>query len=447
MNILVRVLRIPCLLLGMAFMQGAFAITGTEFAAIAKKADNLIQNQQYEQAYELLSQYETELAGNKDYDFLLGLSALNSNQPTKAVYALERVIDIAPNHNRARAELARAYYVLGENQAAEQEFSLLKSQKLAPGVKSVIEQYLASINNRFSAQRTQLQWFFESGAGTDSNVNSATATQSIPVPFFNNQASLVLNENALEQDSSFANVAGGLNYSTPVRDDLSFYGNAKLDIRETFDAEEFSTQIADTQIGFNYMRGQNQYDVSLVNQNYRVDSDTLRNLLGLNLQWHRILNAANAISYYIQLSQLEFPDDELRDIDQTTLGFSWSHALRNRSNTVLFIGAYTGDEDAESNLAPQIARDFVGLRTGLEASLGQNRWFLNLNFIGSEYNATDPIFLTTREDDYLDIRTGIRIRLGNWIVSPAVQFIDNDSNIALHSFDRTQLFTSAKINF
>ena len=47
--------------------------------------------------YTLLAPYEDEMAGNVDYDYLLGIAALDSGQPDKASLALERVLAVNPN--------------------------------------------------------------------------------------------------------------------------------------------------------------------------------------------------------------------------------------------------------------------------------------------------------------------------------------------------------------
>ncbi len=53
-------------------------------------------------AYDLLIPLQSARAGDPDYDFLLGSSALALNKNTEAVFALERVLAVQPNSALAR---------------------------------------------------------------------------------------------------------------------------------------------------------------------------------------------------------------------------------------------------------------------------------------------------------------------------------------------------------
>ena len=90
--------------------------------ATLDRARGLIQANQGRAAYELLAPLEQQRAGDVEYDYLLGLAAIDAEQFTRAVFALERVLAMRPEHPQARAEIARAYFLMGENKAARQEF-------------------------------------------------------------------------------------------------------------------------------------------------------------------------------------------------------------------------------------------------------------------------------------------------------------------------------------
>src|SRR5687768_6269331 len=77
-------------------------------------------------AYALLEPEETARAGDKDFDFLFALAALDVGQNTRAIFALERVLAADPNNARARAELGRAYLAVGEASAARVELNAVR---------------------------------------------------------------------------------------------------------------------------------------------------------------------------------------------------------------------------------------------------------------------------------------------------------------------------------
>ena len=57
------------------------------------EAKSLIDARQHQQAYDLLKPLEEDQAGNPDYDFLLGIAALETGRNTEAIFALQRVVD------------------------------------------------------------------------------------------------------------------------------------------------------------------------------------------------------------------------------------------------------------------------------------------------------------------------------------------------------------------
>ena len=71
-------------------------------------AKTLLEQNKAAEAFALLNVEESVRAGEVSYDLLLGISAVESGQNTRAVFALERVLAMEPNNARARAEIARA---------------------------------------------------------------------------------------------------------------------------------------------------------------------------------------------------------------------------------------------------------------------------------------------------------------------------------------------------
>ena len=75
---------------------------------ITDRARLLLQQKNPQAAYRLLEPLESQRAGDPEYDYLLGIAALDSGERERAVFALERVLAVNPNHAQARAEIARA---------------------------------------------------------------------------------------------------------------------------------------------------------------------------------------------------------------------------------------------------------------------------------------------------------------------------------------------------
>src|SRR5882724_1210156 len=80
--------------------------------ALTDRAKRLLAQKQPKQAYDLLLPQEAARAGDPEFDYLLGVAALDSGELERAVFALERVLAVQPDNHVARAEIARAYYAM-----------------------------------------------------------------------------------------------------------------------------------------------------------------------------------------------------------------------------------------------------------------------------------------------------------------------------------------------
>ena len=74
--------------------------------------------------------------------------------------------------------------------------------------------------------------------------------------------------------------------------------------------------------------------------------------------------------------------------------------------------------------------------------------FASVTFQASDYKGTDPTFLTTRDDDYIDVTLGYKFRYdGNWSVTPRLSYSSNDSNIVVNDYDRFDLMVVVRNDF
>ena len=82
--------------------EGSF----TALPALLQQARALLPDQP-EAAWRLLEPQTWHYAGSRDFDYLLGVAALDSHRASEAVMALERVLNNHPDDIPARTELVR----------------------------------------------------------------------------------------------------------------------------------------------------------------------------------------------------------------------------------------------------------------------------------------------------------------------------------------------------
>ena len=133
-----------CLILASQFVLAASADREATYA----KARDFLANGEAKQAYELLIEKESLWSGRDDYDYLLGVAALDSGEASESVFTLQRLVMRKPGFSGARLELARAYFELGENESARREFEKILTEDPPPNVVEASNEYLKAIDVR-----------------------------------------------------------------------------------------------------------------------------------------------------------------------------------------------------------------------------------------------------------------------------------------------------------
>src|SRR4029077_7064117 len=97
------------------------------------------------QAFAELSAVQDKMSGMPEFDYLLGVAALDSGRNEDAIIAFERVLALIPNHAGAQMDLARAYYAAGSFDLAEAAFLKLRAANPPPAAQQAIGRYLEAI--------------------------------------------------------------------------------------------------------------------------------------------------------------------------------------------------------------------------------------------------------------------------------------------------------------
>ena len=212
-------------------------------------------------AYDILKPLENDLAGVANFDYLFGLSALDSGNELDAVFALERLVDLNPEHGPARAELARAYLALGETDDAKAEFKKVQAMDVPPEALQTIERYMSNIELFHDATRTRFRPWVSTAIGYDTNVNGATSVNGlIPIPLLNNLGVFI--DGA--QNSPIWTIGAGTRFTSPldVERGVSLFGRIGLDHRLTVDEAEFSSLVGSGQLGIKKRQGKNTFSLA-----------------------------------------------------------------------------------------------------------------------------------------------------------------------------------------
>jgi tetratricopeptide (TPR) repeat protein len=416
-------------------LAGLFgASLGAAADATLDQARQLLNDRRAAAAYELLAPFEDERAGTPDYDFLLGLSALDAGHAGEAVFALERVLAVDPNHSLARAEIARAYYALSELETAKQEIkNVMQADDVPDSARATMDQYLSLIERAQSGRR--VSGFLTVGGGYDTNVNSGTDQSQVAIPLFNN-AVFQLNDQAQSFEHGFGLVAGGADISQPLNETWSAVGGARGYYRHT--ESPFSTRDIYLYGGVRADRGRHQFTAAAQGENFAIDGESLRYVYGGFGQWTYAVDNRSRLSLSAQVSQIDYPDLPNRDAMRYVGALGYLIAIGGKREPVLYAGAYGGVEEEDRNAFQQFGHDLFGGRIGGSLELcARTRGFASASFEQRDYHGDDPIFLRTRDDTQYMLTGGVEFTPEeNWQVKPYVSYTNTDSNIPINDYDR-----------
>ena len=438
------------MLLGTMFVALLITNASSGFAAeaaVIQKANQLIKAGQYQQAYQLLEPLESENSGNVEYDYLFGVAAVESGSVTRGVFALERVLAQKPNDVNARAEIAKAHFKLGEIGASKSEFSSLLKDNSDAEVNAAVNRFLNAVDKALGLTTT-FGGYVDVGMGVDSNINSATNVSTVALPALNNLP-FNLAGSALKVSDQFFTLAGGLSVRHPVSDKVSVFGSVGASQQLNTSEKDFEIGQLNISAGFQYKHFIDSYSLAAQYDDIAVGDNSFRRSYGVTGQWQRTVNDRNQAGLYLQVSDIDFAGGSIRDADRYILGGNWAHVFAGDKSPVVFLGAYAGIEDAKSSQSDFLDQVVAGLRIGGQFSMTPKLVaYAASGYESRQYDADDPIFLKSRQDDQYDVSIGMRYTpVRNWLVRPQLSYIKNDANITLYSYERATLSLNVRRDF
>jgi hypothetical protein len=424
------------------FAAAVFAVATIVASHLARGAPAdevraLLEQGRAKEAYELARRHPEEL-GKPAFDFYYGVAAVDSGRAGEGVLALERYIVRFPDNDRARLELARAYFVLGELVRARDEFEAVLRRNPSPAVQATIDRFMDSIRAQETRYRTSASFYLEMGGGYDSNVNSGVGGPVLAVPTL---GVVQLAQSGVRSADKFLHLAAGGQFSHPLAPGVALIGGASADGK--LHADRFDQQFDQSNLvaygGASVLKDRNLVRATLALSSLSVDYDRFRDSAALGAEWHRQLDEFNTVSLVGQYARLEYPSSPVRDADFYGLGLGWRRAVIGPLKPVFHVQALYGDERNDASPARNdLSRDLYTLRGGLSLTPAP-RWGVSLavTYTKSRFDDTDPLFLARRRDDYYGAEMGASYSLTKQLSLRAdYLYAENRSSIPLYDYSR-----------
>lgn len=417
-----------------------------EVDALVISAQALLAKGQSKQAFDLLEHMETPRAGDPDFDTVLGIAANETGQFTRAVFALERVLSVQPENLRARAELGRTLFAVGDTQGSRK--LLLETQKgdIPADVAAAIGQFLQAIDRTEEAARSSFKAYIETSLGHDSNVNSGPGNPNVAVPAFGG-LTFTLNNAGVAAKDNFASLGTGASARHVLDSRWSLIGNIAGNGRRNAKNNPFNSAQLDANAGASYRYEKHEFSGVVQVGSYDINGTRARDQAGLIGEWTYRFDGFRQLSSYLQRGTLNYPGQSLRDADRTVLGTSYAHAFRNGS--LVFAGAYFGSEKQKDSKVPQLGHKLFGLRAGAQQDMSPNlSAFGSFGYENRKYGGPDPLFLVTRNDKQLNLNLGLNwIPAKSWKVTPQLSLTSVKSNVVISDFKRIAFAVTLRRDF
>lgn len=403
----------------------------------------LISEQKYSEAYQN-AQKNYKYLGEPDFDYLLGVSALNLDLSAPAVFAFERVVESKPQWHEARLYLVRSYIAANNLPAANsQALALINTTPLPIRINTAAQNLLEAAQRKQRLAERSYDQRIEIAYGVDGNVNAGTSEDTILIP---NVGEFLLSPESKSTDDKYVKLNYAGNYSHPIdqRSLISLAINTnwyKFDELSEYDRVD-TNFLGRYQQQLDNLRWYVQAGVTplfLDGDLYRTEASITG---GTTLQINKQLSFFSMLSTGVTNNVF---DDKLDNSFYTiAAGASFMSKRWYQSVNANFKNESANIKEGEFN-----AREVSGIYYQVTTLLA-NQWQLSAQtgYQWISYNDEHPLFLQERNDNLLILSSSLKYLVDKSIaLQLTLNYQDKKSDISLFEYDRFDTNLSASYSF
>jgi tetratricopeptide (TPR) repeat protein len=435
---------------GFALWVALMAFSGLAQAQQAEvaRAQQLLNQNRPAEAYEYLLPFEDRYAGNVEFDYVLGISALDSGKSDKATLAFERVLAVNPNFAGARLDMARAYFQLGDADRAKAEFLTVRELNPPAQAQAVITQYLDAIEKIERAKKRSLRSYVEFQVGRDTNVNNSGTSSSIAVPALGGLL-FTLSPTNIKRPDGFKAIGAGAEFNYLFRPDLGAFVGADFRQRANFTQDTFDNASYDSRAGMSFGESSNQLRVTGQTGRYTLDNDLSRRSEGLSGEWKYAINPANQLNAFSQFSRNRFTAvaNQVNNFNSSTSGLGYMRVVGDGQAVIL--ANYLFGKERDPNGRADGAKRVQGFRVGGQYMFSENIDFFTMATVQRmHYEKQNASFLAFRNDETSDLTLGMNWRfMKNWTLKPQWVYSKNVSSVPIYAYERNEVSVTVRRDF
>jgi tetratricopeptide (TPR) repeat protein len=396
-----------------------------------------------ETADTILSGLLRDTPNDANVHFLYGQVALARGKTSHAAFAFERVLDHNPDNQRARLELARAYYLLGQYEAAQALFLDVLATEPPPQVEANITDFLQSIKQQ--TRLWQVSGQISLAAFHDDNVNYGPAENEIDTRL----GRLIVNDDARPASAWGIALSGDaqLRYDPGLRDawQWTLGGTAYRSWLDDHESQEIV--YGQIQAGLQHIGLRQIARWTAATDRLRYGDEDLLDTHALGFTLHNAWSAHWITQLALQAEHRDFLESQERDSDYIEGRLTLQRLLQHGRHQLY---ATVGGFDEASDIDGYANQGWL-LRLGGEASLpARTTAYAALHLRWTDH---DGILLSAlqdqaRSDEQWQALLGLRHQ---WRPDVALdlqyRYVDNQSNFGLYEYTRNMITLSSSVTF
>jgi outer membrane protein len=454
---------------GMAFaaILAAFAsmeaLAQGDDAAVVENAKRLLAAGNPKQAFTELSAVQSRMSGMPEFDYLLGVSALDSGRIDDAIIAFERVLALVPGHAGAQMDLARAYYAAGSFDLAEAAFLKLQESNPPPAAQIAINRYLETLRARRLLIQAGWSGFGELSIGYDSNITGVPGNFGAAAAQSFNIIGITATGNAIKRDAAYTQAAIGGEYHYPVSRGWSVFAGGEARGRYYFGETDFNIGSGEVHGGAARNAGDDQYRFTAAYAPYQQKGDAPgdpqptndRRIGGLSFDWRHSLDPRTQVGLGLQYNDVRFPDDTVENFKQVYLAGTYMKTFDGKGSPLLYLTAFATDDRANQHFDDGVTG---GTATKSKNLYGARSFFAYAQTPKLQYYGTLSVIYRKDKDDFARstvIQNGHDFwgEVGGGVAwqfrekcTLRVQYLysNNNSNIDIYDYNRSEVSSAVR---
>ena len=427
-----------------------------------EEAKALIAAANPKQAYMLLIAQQDKLLGNVEFDYLLGVAALDSGKVDESIIAFERVLAVQPNNAGAQLDLARAYFNAGSLDLSEGTFRKLKSLNPPASALAAIDKYLAAIAERRLAARRMLSVWGEMTLGYDSNLTGVPNDFTTAIQQAFNFVGVQPTGNSIKRKAPYLGAGVGADLIFPISQRWNGYVGGDVRGRGYRREGEFNSGSAEVRASAIWESGKHSFRLNSSFNAFSQEGDapgepkpTNDRRAAIGGGEYRVgLSNVTYLSVGALAAQTRFPQNNIEDFNSTIASLSLLSTFAGKSSPLLQMTAFGSRDEAVRKLADGVtdkSKKVTGLRG--YGQFNVNEKMSAFSALGYSQRRDDSAFAraTTVEfgrDKLADLSLGL-----NWRFQPSCNMraqwfaSRNNSNISIYDFTRHEVSSTIRCEF